>query len=710
MRKKGLAILAAISMIAGQFAALPLSVSAADIWIDDSSAPGGGYWMDEDGYVVDDGSAGSSYIIETYEEPEYEPSASNAAASGQQSTGNRSAAGAATTGSIAGVTAGTPGTQQFEYTADGDVSFRFLVGGAEVSGISYNAAGGTLTVNDASTDYTVIMYSDANSFIASARSVFAYSYNVIYNLDGKKVTAETGNINKTDGSSTHTAPLMYTDSGVEYELTGGANSQTQVISYDRLSGSYVFNYHVYDPSDRTLSIHLNDERGNTIRTLTETVKYKGGDITVDIPQQIENNGRKYQLRDTISSVTVNYFSSNFEYSYVYRELEAENTDPYSVKVMFREEGTEKALGEDYFTVSAENITDKATVTYTPSRERSLLEGSSRVYYTLSSQDTISHRAAEDYKNVSYTVYYKKQAVDAPYKWTIQLTDAGSGKVLDTITKDVTVDGSGVSYDAESQLTADGKNYVLNSQMNKSYTHNYGDEPRTQIIYYDEEGGDIVSAYTLNIQYKSITNNAVFYKTETDVTIDEPVVKIDAEENYEDSEGNEYVKLAGQDNLTHNFESAGRTVTVYYRDVNDIQNADTVVTQELVNTTVDTQTITDTVTDTTAAGTADAAAAGAAPAVSEQAAPAVTLTNDTTGEVVTLDEEGVPLSDTADGLTKLEDEDTPLSSMAGAFSTHRTAFIIGLSAAALAIAAAIFFFMKRRKKAENAIEAGEDKAE
>ena len=705
MRKKGLALLAALSMIAGQFAALPLSVSAADIWIDDSSAPGGGYWMDEDGYVVDDGSAGSNYIIETYEEPEYEASSSGAvSASSQQNTENRAAG--ATTGSIAGVTAGTPGTQQFEYTADGEVSFRFLVGGAEVSGVSYSASGGILTVNDASTDYTVIMYSGANSFIASARTVFAYGYNVIYNLDGRKVTAETGSINKTDGSSTHTAPLMYTDGGVEYELTGGANSQTQVISYDKLSGSYVFNYHVYNPTDRTLSIHLNDERGNTIRTLTETVKYKGGDVTVEIPRQIENNGRKYQLRDTISTVTVNYFSTNFEYSYVYREIEAENTDPYSVKVLFREEGTEKALGEDYFTVSAEDIADKATVTYTPSQERSILEGSSRVYYTLSSEDTISHRAVEDYRNVSYTVYYKKQAVDAPYKWTIQLTDAGSGKVLDTITKDVTVDGSGVSYDVDSQLTVDGKNYVLNSQMKKSYTHNYGDEPRTQIIYYDEEGGDIVSAYTLNVQYKSITDNTVFYKTGKDVTIEEPVVKIDAEENYEDSEGNEYVKLAGQDNLTHNFESAKRTVTVYYRDVNDIQNADTVVTQELVNTTVETQTITDTVTDTTTAGTTGGAA-GAAPAVSEQAAPAATLTNDTTGEVVTLDEEGVPLSDTADGLTELKDEETPLSSMAGAFSTHRTAFIIGLSAAALAIAAALFFFLKKRKKAENTVETIED---
>lgn len=325
--------------------------------------------------------------------------------------------GGATTGTITAITAGTPGIQQFQYTADGEVTFMFMTGGMEVKGVSYEASNGILTVNDGTTDYNVIMYSEANPYIASARTVFAYNYSVTYNLDGTSVTAESGNINKADGSVTHTAPLMYTRSGVEYELVGGANNQTQVISYDKLTSNYVFNYQVYNPQDRTLSISLNDERGNSIETITETVKYKGGDVTVEIPQTLEKDGRKYQLRDTISSVTVNYFSTNFVYNYTYRELEAPNIDPYSVKLLFLEEGTDKPLGEDYFTVSAEDIANGATVTYSPSKERSLLEGDTRVYYTLVSDEVISHDAVNGYKTLSYNVYYKKQAEDAPYTWT-----------------------------------------------------------------------------------------------------------------------------------------------------------------------------------------------------------------------------------------------------------------------------------------------------
>lgn len=654
MKKKVLAVLAAASLIVVQFAALPLTASAANIWIEDSSAPGGGYWMDEEGYAVDDGSEGSNYIIETYEE----------AASGS-SLGNTSndvepvLSGGATTGTITAITAERPGIQQFQYTADGEVTFMFMTGGIEVKGVSYEASNGILTVNDGTTDYNVIMYSEANPYIASAHTIFAYNYSVTYDLDGTSVTAESGNINKADGTITHTAPLMYMRSGVEYELVGGANNQTQAISYDKMTSNYVFNYQVYNPQDRTLSISLNDERGNSIETITEPVKYKGGDVTVQIPQTLEKDGRKYQLRDTISSVTVNYFSTNLVYNYTYRELEAPNADPYSVKLLFLEEGTDKPLGEDFFTVSAEDIANGVIVTYSPSKERSLLEGDTRVYYTLTSDEVISHDAVNGYKTLSYNVYYKKQAEDAPYIWTIQLTDAAIGKILDTITKNVTVQESGVSYDVETQITVDGQTYILNSQMAKSYTHNYGDEPRTQVIYYD------------------------------------------AEETYTDTDGSEYVKLAGQDNLTHKFESSQRTFTVYYRDVNDIQNADTVVIQELVTTTEETVTLPGADT-TTPAGTE-----AAAPAVSEEAAPAATLTNETTGQVVTVDDKGESLADIADELTKSEDEEKNLSSMEEPSAPHRTVFIIALAVLIFLAAALGYVYTKKRKKADSVTDDNEE---
>ena len=51
------------------------------------------------------------------------------------------------------------------------------------------------------------------------------------------------------------------------------------------------------------------------------------------------------------------------------------------------------------------------------------------------------------------------------------------------------------------------------------------------------------------------------------------------QNYE-ANGKQYVRLSGQsDVVNHDFYSAQRTYTIYYRDVNDEQNVDTVVTQE-----------------------------------------------------------------------------------------------------------------------------------
>ncbi len=703
MKKRILVFLAAIAVLTSQFASLPMTAQAADIWIDDADAPNGGYWMDEEGYIVDDGSAGSNYVIENNEEVSLYQDAESAQSYGTFATG-------ATSGKIAGVTAAGPGIQQFQYSANGAVQFKFMVGGVEASGVDYSLSGSLLTVNDPDTDYTVVMYSTEKPFISSARTVFSYHYQVMYNLDGRIVVAAEGNINKSDSSTTHKAPLLYADSGLEYELTGGENVQTQLIAYENMTGTYTYNYSVYQPQDRTLTIKLNDERGNEIQTLSETIKYKDGDITVQVPQQLEKDGRKYQIRDTISAVTVNYFSSRLEYSYTYRELAADNKDPYSVKVVFREEGTEKALGEDYFTVSAQNIADDQVITYEPSAERSILEDSAKVYYSLSNPVKIEHAAVSDYEHNVYTVYYKKQAEDAPYNWTIQLTDVSGGALLDTVTKEVTIN-TNVTYEAASQITVNGKNFILNAQMAKEYTHNYGDEPRTQIIYYEEEGQNIVSSYTLNLQYRSITDNSVLYRTQKEMKVDEPVATLVTDEEYTDRDGQEYVRLPGQDNLTHDFSSAQRTVTVYYRNANDIQNADTVVTREEVTTREQIQTINVTTVEGTGADgnqTDSATASGtlAVPGgtvVSQEAVPGATLANETTGQLVTVDEEGVPLSDTADELTKIEDEPIPLANQK-LESGNRTVVIVTAGIVLLLLlCGAVYIILKKRKTKDTKVE-------
>ena len=97
-------------------------------------------------------------------------------------------------------------------------------------------------------------------------------------------------------------------------------------------------------------------------------------------------------------------------------------------------------------------------------------------------------------------------------------------------------------------------------------------------------------------------------------------------------------------MNHDFYSAQRTYTIYYRDVNDEQNVDTVVTQEDV---VTSENLVDDGTQT-----------------------ATVLTNATTGTTVTLNDEGVPLANTQtddeddNGLVTSEDEDVPLANIDG----------------------------------------------
>ena len=123
---------------------------------------------------------------------------------------------------------------------------------------------------------------------------------------------------------------------------------------------------------------------------------------------------------------------------------------------------------------------------------------------------------------------------------------------------------------------------------------------------------------------------------------------------------EYVVLAGQGSaVEHDYYSPQRNYTVYYRDVNDLQNVDTVVIRE------------ETVYYDNPVTVEEIVYVDEEVWIEPADEGVTVLANDTTGDAVTLDDEGTPLADNPDTNAEdnsdtvvLDDEVTPLASAPG----------------------------------------------
>ena len=172
--------------------------------------------------------------------------------------------------------------------------------------------------------------------------------------------------------------------------------------------------------------------------------------------------------------------------------------------------------------------------------------------------------------------YQKYAEEEPYEWSIRLIDAETGKILKEEVKMVDA-GATEAYKAATEIEADGVKYLLDSKMEREYTHTYNQGSRIQNIYYHQESSELPASYDLTIQYMSVSDNTMLYTDKTAVTAEAGSAQVASPQNYE-ANGKQYVRLSGQsDVVNHDFYSAQRTYTIYYRDVNDEQNVDTVVT-------------------------------------------------------------------------------------------------------------------------------------
>lgn len=691
MKKRISSLLIALVLVLTQAVIFPLAASA-DTWVDDENAPNGGYWIDDEGYIIGNSQPAPTPALLLVEGRE-----------GNDYSGNGAAPSAsATTATITRIVSQNPAALQYTVTADGEVAFQFYSGSTLVDPQpEYTYSEGLLSVMDTSRNYLVKVCDLDGAVLAQSLSFREHSYEVQYNLEGSLVTVETGTLNAGDTGS-HTAPLMYSDGTTEYELEGGEANATQLYSYGK--GSYVFKYHIFNPADKTAVVTLVDERDNILESSSQTVTYRGGNVVFTVPASLEKDGRTYSRIDTINRVTVNYFSSSLEYKVRYREDVPANTEPYSVKVNYIDAQSGADIGSDFFTVTAQNIAAGDTVTFDVPKEIAVYSGDSTLYYQPESTVEILHNAADN-GTVEYTIRYVQAAEDAPYTWSVRLVDVTTGTVLDTVAYQVSVT-NGVTHVTEPAVTVDGVRYLLDEGMSAEYTHNYGDSSRIQYIYYLAEGSEAMAPYEISFRYVEIgTNTELFSGTET-VSSTDTSLPVPSPDNYGVGD-TEYVKLLGQENLTHSYYSPQRSYTVYYRDVNDVQNADTVVTREEVITVVTDEVVE---TETPAATTpATEPAVQVLPAVVDEEQPAPVQENT---EVI--DDENAPLAggttengESSEG-EEIPDEEAPLAGSSGlsepstdssdsAVSTFNWVLLALAAAGVLAVLAIVILVVVRRKK-------------
>lgn len=429
-------------------------------------------------------------------------------------------------------------------------------------------------------DYDIYVYQidDAGNPVtddAYARSMLAHSYSVNYKLYDtagnlvKTTTEETGSIGMGE-SFVFDADGVIVEDGKEYELS---SSYTQrVVEYG--IGSYSFEYREYSPDPETAYVYYVDDRGNVLKRNDIVLNYYGGDSVFNVESNIEIDGRKYTKLNGPEKITLNYFSPVLDYDIVYVEDAPAVAYPYSVKINYIDRATGNVIGNQFETITADDSQYEA-INFVAPNSLEITSGADVLYYH-SNDVTVSH--TPDGTVRIYDVYYDLFDSQSPYVWTIKLVDSVSGALLGQEQISVGVDET-VRYVPEVTLTSGEHTYILDSSMATAYERNYADtSSRILYIYYNEEGSIVEGSQDITISFRSVSDNTELYSETATVAAGE-TYSVDTPESYT-VDGKEYVRLAGQsDSIQHNYYSPQRSYTVYYRDVNDLQNVDTVVTVE-----------------------------------------------------------------------------------------------------------------------------------
>ncbi|MGF6988865.1 hypothetical protein M2150_000101 [Lachnospiraceae bacterium PM6-15] len=498
-------------------------------------------------------------------------------------------------------------------------------------------------------------------------------------------TEEDGELNYGD-RYIHTPSSYIVVGNREYQPVDGQGSIALVYGQK----IYKVYYTDYVPEPTYAIANLRDEYNNILKTLKVTIPYgNGGDgsVTLDIPATVDSRSRHYLYDEDANnelaigkSAPIPYCDENvvFDIFYKVQEEEVQGVYPVTVNYMAYEGNTfVKQIGASGFTG---DTTKEGDVVFTGAplelRVRNNVTGVDE-YYTRVGDGKITHKHGE--KQRAYEVRYELADAQAGYDWIVKAYDS-ENNFLKSYTYRVEVDDT-KTHTVEPSIKKDGKTYIVGEGVPMELVHQFGGTRVVNVVY-QEVGTTLVPSYTLKVRYLSVSDEKILKEEDIEVKAEEGGVDITTDAEFK-FEGNEYVRLGGQlDKIRHNYFSKQRTQVVYFRDINDDANADTIVT------------VTDVINVDDPESTAAAGGATEGDTVT-------VLSNETTGETEVLDEQGVPLAESI--ANKNVPKAKKVEKEAAASAQPNWPVIISLLALALALIIGAAFFVAKKKKKVNDVE-------
>ncbi len=471
----------------------------------------------------------------------------------------------AATFSVSPQTSDSPDEQKFRITNNGEAGV-FVVSTTGEK-ISLEAGGSaTFTVSTSERVGVTVIREDNpadNRFVNSLNQHYVTLY-VQYG-SGSREAYDTATVSLDEGQKRVSVPEMASVGSEMYQCS----NPSAYVEYG--TSSVTFKYEKVQQNPRVVTVYFIDENGYALDNDTFEIQ-PGSSASYEVPATLHINGKNYNLAGGQSStIHQDYNDTTDSYTRIYQGEAQQPASPYTISIRYQDAETGARIGSETVTVPVNSTVDFETpASYVTSDYTSYERAAGQ-------PENIRHTSGDSTR--TYTVLYNRVSEQKEYTISIHLVDSISGTLLDAETIRVPVNGT-ATFELPGSLSHSGRSYLLADGQGTEIRHSYGGSQRTYYVYYNQEGANVPSEYTLTIRYLDISSGQVIF-TDSQTVSGGNAAQIQTPASYQ-AGGESYVLLSGQEETTsHSFYSPIRTYVFYYRNVNDTANADAEVNYDYV---------------------------------------------------------------------------------------------------------------------------------
>ena len=468
-----------------------------------------------------------------------------------------------------GAVASRYGEEKFEITnrSSEERTYQCMKDGVQVAMVSVPAGETRSFIIDTSSNpgsyISVTIYDLSNPYIpVTVNSLNKYYFQKVYVFpDGSSTESQGGIVGRTTGNVTCYADEYVSRNGKTYIC----RTPGQIVSYGTDKITYTYEEYVQAPVD--VFIEYVDMRGNQLQVVRDQI-LSGQNKEYVVPGSLEVKGVAYEkAADQPSVLRLSYTSPQTSYTIMYAEAQSAASKHFSVTVNYADAATGEVFYSTSFVVPAG--AGKYGMFRTADK---YVTGSGASYERAAGQKTQIVRYSDE-GAAAETVLYNLVGKADPEQVTIHFVDANTNQVIDSDTRTVKA-GETLRYDVKPGIQVNGAGYVRSSKQGALVVHSYGAGSKAYYVYYVKEGASEPSAYAVTVKFVNIADGNTLRTLQIQASAGENIFQVP--ETFA-ADGKEFILVAGQNtSMSHEYYSARRTYLVYYRDINDTANADTII--------------------------------------------------------------------------------------------------------------------------------------